>query len=84
MAMWISNRVVYTRLVVVTMGMCADRCVMVLTYKCHGYYIHGQSAHEFADVSLHNPRGQIWKESTGRTARHGMVESSDMLDAQTV
>eukprot|EP00729_Bicosta_minor_P002578 gene2578-6998_t len=82
-AMWIFNRAVYSRLVVDTMGMFEDLCamsnisVMVLTHKCHGYYIHGQSVHEFADVSLHNLREQIWKESTDRTARRGMVESSD-------
>lgn len=80
---WLFNSFYYERVVDDALGMFTDLCsvgnvsVIILTQRLFGYYIHGRSAHGYADTSLRELIAQLRKEQLGLVGHRGLVPGSD-------
>ena len=58
----------------------ANLSLFILDEPYHGYYIHGRTVHEFADVSMEDMREQTRKEQLSLVKPRGLYDGKDTFE----
>jgi len=80
---WLGRTLFYNRFVADKLGSFEDLCslanisILILTHKCHGYYIHGKNVYGYADVSMSIMQRRLNREEEGTVATRGLLPESD-------
>ncbi|KAG0718835.1 Meckelin [Chionoecetes opilio] len=83
MAQWVFKLMFYERYVENKLQQLIDLCsianisIFILEHKMYGYYIHGRSAHGFADVDMQSIYEQMKREEEDLCGHRGLEPSSE-------
>ncbi|MPC34408.1 meckelin-like [Portunus trituberculatus] len=83
MAQWLFKLMIYERYVENKLQQFIDLCsianisIFILEHKMYGYYIHGRSAHGFADVDMQSIYEQMKREEEDLCGHRGLEPSSE-------